>query len=72
MSIFAPAPEPKSALGYHRLMAPSGALRVSPLFLGAMNFGTEWVDLVGECDKKTAFDMMDFFYEQGGNAIDTA
>ena len=72
MSLFAPAPEPKSALGYHRLMAPCGALRLSPLFLGAMNFGTEWESFMGECDKETAFKILDFFYEQGGNGIDTA
>lgn len=27
---------------------------------------------MGECDKKTAFEMMDFFHSQGGNFIDTA
>ncbi len=27
---------------------------------------------MGECDKKTAFEMLDFFYDQGGNFIDTA
>jgi hypothetical protein len=28
-------------------------------------------DLLGECDKKTTFEILDFFYEQGGNFIDT-
>lgn len=27
---------------------------------------------MGECDKKTAFEMLDFFHSQGGNFIDTA
>lgn len=27
---------------------------------------------MGECDQKTANDMLDFFYESGGNFIDTA
>lgn len=27
---------------------------------------------MGECNKKTAFEMMDFFHSQGGNFIDTA
>lgn len=37
-----PAPTPKSALGYHRVLAPTAGVRVSPLCLGTMNFGTEW------------------------------
>lgn len=36
------APEPKSPLGYHRVLAPSAGVKVSPLCLGAMNFGTAW------------------------------
>lgn len=40
------AEKPKSALGYYRNLAPSAAVRVSPLCLGAMNFGEKWhVDL---------------------------
>ena len=27
---------------------------------------------MGECNKETAFAMLDYFYEQGGNFIDTA
>lgn len=29
-------------------------------------------DYLGECNKQTAFEMLDFFYENGGNFIDTA
>lgn len=36
------APEPKSPLGRHRLLSPSAAVKVSPLALGAMNFGEAW------------------------------
>jgi len=36
-----------------------------------MNFGTAWKEIMGECSKETAFAMMDYFYEQGGNFIDT-
>jgi len=72
MSIFPPAPKPKSLLGYHRILAPVAGVRVSPLCLGAMNFGEAWKDFLGECDKKTAFEMLDYFYENGGNFIDTA
>lgn len=27
---------------------------------------------MGECDKKTSFEILDFFYDQGGNFIDTS
>ncbi|KAL8925311.1 MAG: hypothetical protein Q9208_003601 [Pyrenodesmia sp. 3 TL-2023] len=72
MSIFPPAPKPKSHLGYHRLLSPTAGVRVSPLCLGAMNFGTAWEQFLGKCDKDTAFGMLDFFYDNGGNFIDTA
>lgn len=39
------APEPKSPLGYHRVLAPAADVKVSPLCLGAMNFGTAWYAL---------------------------
>lgn len=32
-----------------------------------MNFGDAWKDFMGECNKETAFAMLDYFYEQGGN-----
>ncbi|KAK4986184.1 hypothetical protein LTR50_005476 [Elasticomyces elasticus] len=69
---FQPPPEPKSLLGYHRILSPTAAIRVSPLCLGAMNFGEAWKDFMGTCDKKTVFEILDYFYDQGGNFIDTA
>jgi hypothetical protein len=30
-----------------------------------MNFGTDWKPLMGDMDKKTAFGILDYFYEQG-------
>jgi aryl-alcohol dehydrogenase-like predicted oxidoreductase len=71
MSFVTPA-KPASLLGRHRLLSPTAAVRVSPLALGAMNFGNAWKDSLGECSKETAFEMLDHFYEQGGNWIDTA
>lgn len=67
-----PAPKPKTSLGYHRILSPRAAVRVSPLCLGAMNFGDAWKGFMGECDKETAFGILDHFYENGGNFIDTA
>jgi len=37
-----------------------------------MNFGEAWKDVMGACDKKTTFEILDYFYESGGNFIDTA
>ena len=36
-----------------------------------MNFGTAWTSIMGECSKETAFGMLDYFYDMGGNFIDT-
>lgn len=65
------APKPKSLLGYHRQLAPSAAVKVSPLCLGTMGFGTQLEELMGRCDRNTSFEILDFFYESGGNFIDT-
>ncbi|KFY09683.1 hypothetical protein V492_05389 [Pseudogymnoascus sp. VKM F-4246] len=65
-------PELKSSLGIYRLLAPSAAVRVSPLCLGGMNFGEGWKDFMGECTKETAEKILDYYYENNGNFIDTA
>ncbi|KAH7402267.1 NADP-dependent oxidoreductase domain-containing protein [Phaeosphaeria sp. MPI-PUGE-AT-0046c] len=69
---FVTPPKPVSLLGRHRLLSPTAAVRVSPLALGGMNFGSAWKDSIGECSKETSFEILDYFYEQGGNWIDTA
>ncbi|KAF7176327.1 hypothetical protein CNMCM7691_002252 [Aspergillus felis] len=71
-SVFQFAPKPASLLGYHRVLSPSAGVKVSPLCLGAMNFGTAWKDFMGECDKEQSFKLLDAFYDLGGNFIDTA
>ena len=68
---FPPPSKPASVLGRHRILAPTAGVRVSPLCLGAMNFGEAWESMMGKCDKKTVFEILDFFHEQGGNFIDT-
>ncbi|BFZ62102.1 hypothetical protein YB2330_003181 [Saitoella coloradoensis] len=65
-------PEPVSSLAHYRLLSPTAAVRVSPLCLGTMNFGTKWADWMGECSKETSFEILDHYYDQGGNFIDTA
>jgi hypothetical protein len=39
---FQAAALPRSLLGYHRLLSPTAAVKVSPLCLGGMNFGDAW------------------------------
>lgn len=63
---------PKSLLSRYRQLAPTASVRVSPLCLGAMNFGEAGKERYGECSKETAFEILDHFYSQGGNFIDTA
>ena len=59
---FAPPPPPKTALGHYRLLSPTAAVRVSPLCLGAMNFGDAWKGFMGECGKETTEEILDYFY----------
>ncbi|KAJ5765944.1 norsolorinic acid reductase A [Penicillium odoratum] len=72
MGFYDVAPKPASALGYHRILAPSAGVKVSPLCLGAMNFGTNWESFMGKCSKEDSFAVLDAFYKYGGNFIDTA
>jgi aryl-alcohol dehydrogenase-like predicted oxidoreductase len=58
----------KPALDHYRLLGDSG-LRVSPLCLGAMNFGTKWA--IG-IEESVASGIVDVYAESGGNFIDTA
>ncbi|KAE9363604.1 Aldo/keto reductase [Stipitochalara longipes BDJ] len=69
---FPSAAPPKSLLDRHRQLAPAASVRVSPLCLGAMNFGESHKHRMGECTKETAFEILDYFYTSGGNFIDTA
>jgi aryl-alcohol dehydrogenase-like predicted oxidoreductase len=54
--------------GQYTLLGNSG-LRVSPLCLGTMTFGTEWG---WGAPKETAFALLDRYLGAGGNFIDTA
>ncbi|KAG0667139.1 hypothetical protein C6P46_002551 [Rhodotorula mucilaginosa] len=63
---------PASALARHRLLSPSAGVRVSPLCLGTMTFGEAHSERYGKCSKETAFAIMDSFFKNGGNYLDTA
>lgn len=71
MSLFTPAPKPKTLLGYHRVLSPSAGVKISPLCLGTMNFGDAWKEFMGECSKEQSFKVLDAFYDLGGNFLDT-
>lgn len=66
------APNPNSLLARHRQLAPTASIRASPLCLGAMTFGESHQDRYGECSKEDAFAILDHFYSEGGNFVDTA
>ena len=66
------APALRGLLHRHRILSPQAAVRVSPICLGAMNFGTAYEGFMGECTQETAFKMLDYFWSQGGNFVDTA
>ena len=56
------------ALDHYRLLGRSG-LRVSPMALGTMTFGTDWGWGADEVESRRIFDS---YVDRGGNFIDTA
>lgn len=83
-----PAPPPEGPLGRYRLLSPTASIRVSPLCLGSINFGEAWesyskspwiasqpiltLSPVGVCNEQTTEEILDYFFEKGGNFIDTS
>ena len=61
-----------SLLFRHRQLSPNASVRVSPLCLGAMTFGEAHSERYGKCSKEDTFQILDHFYSEGGNFIDTA
>ncbi|KAF9555639.1 Aldo/keto reductase [Agrocybe pediades] len=73
MSLFQPAPPPKTGLGKYRVLSPNAGVHVSPIVLGAMSIGDKWGDVgMGAMDKESSFKLLDAYYDNGGNFIDTA
>ncbi|KAJ6781158.1 hypothetical protein PWT90_07869 [Aphanocladium album] len=75
------APIPKSVLGRHRLLAPLASVRASrhqkrinqlTLEFFFQGIGNGWASRFGECTKEMGFDLLDTYYDLGGNFIDTA
>lgn len=71
-SLFAPAPEPPTKLGYLRTLSSRAGVHVSPLCLGAMSIGDKWSEYMGSMDKEASFKLLDAYFDMGGNFIDTA
>ncbi|KAK8850717.1 hypothetical protein IAR55_004637 [Kwoniella newhampshirensis] len=73
MGIFPPVSEPKTELGRYRILSPTAGIRVSPLCLGAMSIGDQSHGFMASAlNTEEAFKFLDYFYEAGGNFIDTA
>lgn len=67
-SAIIPGTATELALDTYRLLGRSG-LRVSPLALGTMTFGTEWGWGADEAEARRIFDS---YVDRGGNFVDTA
>jgi len=63
---------PASRLGRYRILSPNCGLRVSPLQLGAMSIGQANASSLGSMTKEASFELLDTYYDMGGNYIDTA
>ncbi|QLQ78661.1 hypothetical protein HG537_0A09090 [Torulaspora globosa] len=70
--LFAPAPEPPTELGRLNLLSKTAAIKVSPLALGGGSIGNAWSQALGSLTKERSFELLDAYYEAGGNFIDTA
>ncbi|TFK39034.1 Aldo/keto reductase [Crucibulum laeve] len=72
MSLWGP-PAPRTGLGRYRKLSPNAAVHVSPMVLGGMSIGDKWGDVgMGVMDKVSSFKLLDAYFENGGNFIDTA
>ncbi|PPQ94407.1 hypothetical protein CVT25_002495 [Psilocybe cyanescens] len=68
-----PPPPPKTNLGRYRVLSPNAGVHVSPIALGAMSIGDKWDKFgMGAMNKESSFKLLDAFYDNGGNFIDTA
>ncbi|KAJ7776529.1 Aldo/keto reductase [Mycena maculata] len=73
MAFWQPAAPPPTKLGVYRTLSPLAGIHVSPLQLGAMSIGDKWGSLgMGEMDKESSFKLLDAYFDNGGNFIDTA
>ncbi|KAK0190090.1 NADP-dependent oxidoreductase domain-containing protein [Armillaria mellea] len=73
MSLLQPVDDPPTKLGVYRVLSSRAGVRVSPLSLGAMSIGDKWAAHgMGSMDKESSFELLDAYFDMGGNFIDTA
>ncbi|KAK7448804.1 putative aryl-alcohol dehydrogenase aad14 [Stygiomarasmius scandens] len=72
MSLLAPPVKVPSKLAIYRTLSPLSGVHVSPICLGAMSVGDKWNAAMGSMDKEKSFELLDAYFEMGGNFIDTA
>ncbi|KAK0231794.1 Aldo/keto reductase [Armillaria nabsnona] len=73
MSLFQVASDPPTKLGIYRVLSSRAGVRVSPLVLGAMSVGDKWeVFGMRSMNKESSFELLDAYFDMGGNFIDTA
>ncbi|KAF8968930.1 NADP-dependent oxidoreductase domain-containing protein [Flammula alnicola] len=72
MSIFQPPPAPESGLARYRVLSPKAGVHVSPIQLGGMSIGDKWQGFMGSMNKEDSFKLLDAYFDNGGNFIDTA
>ncbi|KAJ7230601.1 Aldo/keto reductase [Mycena pura] len=73
MATFFETPNPPTKLGHYRTLSPLAGVHVSPIQLGAMSIGDKWGELgMGAMDKESSFKLLDAYFDNGGNFIDTA
>ncbi|KAK4493604.1 hypothetical protein PRZ48_015271 [Zasmidium cellare] len=66
-SFFLP-PKPSSLLGYHRILSPTAAVKVSPLALGGLSLGNAWSATYGRNEEPEK--LLDAYISLGGNFLD--
>ncbi|KAG9308873.1 NADP-dependent oxidoreductase domain-containing protein [Chiua virens] len=72
-SFMAPVAKPPSRLARYRALSPNASIHVSPIQLGGMSIGDKWEQFnFGSMNKESSFELLDAFYDAGGNFIDTA
>lgn len=73
MSLYPPPAPPESGLARYRALSPRAGVHVSPIQLGGMSIGDQWADIgFGIMDKESSFKLLDAYFDNGGNFIDTA
>src|SRR5689334_17711560 len=68
--VFDSPPKPETPLGWHRILSPNAAVKVSPIALGGISLGNAWSSKFGK--NEDSFALLDTYFSLGGNFIDTA